>query len=187
MRFRLCSWLIGLVIIVSNAFVFHAYAAQPENRSGGLSATISSVSTSGRIVSLQFTIRNISPLRQYFYAVTGSDGSAALSSGAILSAYRTSGIKACGNNFNLCNSPNSLHSELRDYNNLTYIEPGDSTVTTIQYMIDGDAQSDQNDFLSLPLILAVRTGQPESATGVERPPGLPHVVRFNFPRVPLTN
>jgi len=186
MRLDFRCGVIALALLYTPYSFPKAQAAVAQNQSSGLLVAVSTISVNGRIVTIQFSIKNVSPQRKYFYAIAGSDGSAALSSGDIMSVYQASGIKTCGNNFDLCiGKYNAM--ELKDYNNLTYVEPGDLTTATINY-ITSYASVDKRNTISLSLILAVRTGSANSSTeAVESPPGPLQVARFNFSKLNLNN
>lgn len=165
-----------------SVLVTQAQAVSPQSKSSGLEVTISNVAVNERVASIQLDIKNTSQQRQYFFLVKGQTARAAITSGELLGIDEASGVTVCGNDYDSC-----LRQDwLKDYNNLSYVEPSDSMVATLNFIANGAIPSSQ--YISFPLILGVRTAVGDPATeAVPTAPGPLHAVRFNFSRIGLPN
>jgi hypothetical protein len=174
----------GLALLSWIAIPFTPACAQstPRTQNGlvtsGIRASLSIASVANTFITVQYNLENITNGRQYVMLNrNNSDG--ALSNGTTLRMLPGSvGISDCP-----LTEPSECFKRIKADSS---IEPHEFITITVRYQAS-EPISDTTT-ATFPLKLAVRTTPPHpqgEAIVAEQEPGPPHLVRFNFPPIPL--
>ena len=165
----------GLVAL----WLSQAYADPIQShQSSGLTAGVEALTSRGRFVTAQITLKNDTATRLYLTDARYDSGQKAfLGSGDQLGAPNVAGIAACNANGSDC---------MRDRDNNTtekmaYVEPGDTLTFSLSYVARTPPSASET--MSFSLALVTRAAKTVSAPGSVGPT---KQIRFSFSALPIT-